>query len=167
MGRNWSRKRKKNNTGDEKPRDGNVSSKKSNPDWGKERDPRSLVQIGNFKMEAYYAYQGIHDFRLEMTTTVTSSVVECFTAMEKETERQRWLTSMKSILPISFRIGNDVDPSLRERLELELEEFVGKKMRIEVEPKGGNRRLQREQQNKEQEEEKEDKRDGRLQGLLW
>jgi len=166
MGRNWSRKRKKNNTGDEKPRDGNVSSKKSNPDWGKERDPRSLVQIGNFKMEAYYAYQGIHDFRLEMTTTVTSSVVECFTAMEKETERQRWLTSMKSILPISFRIGNDVDPSLRERLELELEEFVGKKMRIEVEPKGGNRRLQREQQNKEQEEEKEDKKDEGVEAKL-
>ena len=49
---------------------------------------------------------------------------------------------MKSILPASFRIGNDVDPNLRNRLEKDLEEYVGKKMEIKVLPKGGERRIQ-------------------------
>ena len=161
MGRNWSRKNKKKKEG-KGGRDGN-DSKKNNPDWGKERDPYCLVQTGNFKMEAFYAYQGIHNSRAHLETTAMAttdtSFVECSTAAEKESERQRWLTSMKSILPTSFRIGNDVDPDLRDSLKKELEEFLGKKMRIEVEPKGGTRRLQREQQDKEQQKKEDSSND--------
>mmetsp|Transcript_6418 Transcript_6418/g.18329 ORF Transcript_6418/g.18329 Transcript_6418/m.18329 type:complete len:937 (-) Transcript_6418:158-2968(-) len=160
MGRKWSRKNKNKHSGKGKDRDSNNNSnnnkndKKNNPDWGKERDPYTIVQAGNFRMEAFYAYQGIHDWRL---SAETNDFVACSTAEEKEAERQRWLTSLKSSLPISFRIGNNVDPDLRNQLTIELEDFVGKKMKIEVEPKGGKRREIREQQFREMEEEKKKK----------
>lgn len=144
MGRKWKRKNKNKHSGEGKPRDS-----KKNPDWGKERDPYSMVAAGNFRMEAFYAYQGVHDSRLQ---SEDGSFVECSTAEEKEAERQRWLTAMKSSLPIAFRIGNDVDADLREGLLTELENFVGKKMEIEVEPKGGRRRQIREQQHREQQQ---------------
>lgn len=149
MGRKWKRKSKNKHTGEGKPRDS-----KKNPDWGKERDPYTMVAAGNFRMEAFYAYQGIHEFRLATDSEGSKGgdFVECSTAEEKEAERQRWLTAMKSSLPIAFRIGNDVDPDLRKGLLSELEGFVGKKMNIEVEPKGGKRRLIREQQYREQEQ---------------
>ena len=102
-----------------------------------ERDPYNLIAGGNFKMEAYYAYQGIHDTSLDEES---GKFVPCVSDEAKEEERQRWLTSLKSILPASFRIGADVDDNLRERLEKELDEYVGKKMEIEIEPKGGERR---------------------------
>lgn len=137
MGRKWKRKNKNKHSGGGKPRDS-----KKNPEWGKERDPYEMVAAGNFRMEAFYAYQGIYDSRL----ATGGNFVECSTAEEKEAERQRWLTAMKSSLPLTFRIGNDVDPDLRRGLLSELEDFVGKKLKIEVEPKGGKRRLLREQQ---------------------
>ena len=148
MGRKWKRKSKNKHSGEGKPRDG----KKNNPDWGKERDPYSMVAAGNFRMEAFYAYQGIHGSRLRTADEKSSEgdFIDCSMAEEKEAERQRWLTAMKSSLPIAFRIGNDIDPDLRKGLVSELEEFVGKKMDIEVEPKGGKRRLIREQQYREQ-----------------
>ena len=139
MGRKWKRKNKNKHSGEAKPRD---STK--NPDWGKERDPYALTAAGNFRMEAFYAYQGIHDSRRTTASDGSNkegSFMDCSTAEEKEAERQRWLTAMKSSLPISFRIGNDVDPDLRKCLLSELEQFVGKKMEIEVEPKGGKRPL--------------------------
>jgi 16S rRNA C967 or C1407 C5-methylase (RsmB/RsmF family) len=150
MGRKWKRKNKNKHSGEGKPRD---DGKKNNPDWGKERDPYTTISAGNFRMEAFYAYQGVHNTRLDEKS---SDFVDCSTAEEKEAERQRWLTSMKSTLPIAFRIGNDVDPDLRKQLITELEEFVGKKIRIEVEPKGGKRRQIREQQFREMEGQKTD-----------
>ncbi|VEU38324.1 unnamed protein product [Pseudo-nitzschia multistriata] len=151
MGRKWRRKNKNKHSGEGKPRDSN-----KNPDWGKERDPYSIVEAGNFRMEAFYAYQGIHGFRMSTDPdgNAKGDFVECSASGEKEAERQRWLKALKSSLPISFRIGNNVDPDLRKHLILELEEFVGKKMKIEVEPKGGKRRQIREQQYREQEEQK-------------
>ena len=150
MGRKWKRKNKNKHSGEGKPRDS-----KKNPDWGKERDPYTMVAAGNFRMEAFYAYQGVHDCRSKTSSDKSKEgdFVECTTTEEKETERQRWLTAMKSSLPIAFRIGNDVDSDLREGLLSELENFVGKKMEIEVEPKGGKRRLLREQQIRELERE--------------
>mmetsp|Transcript_12033 Transcript_12033/g.28536 ORF Transcript_12033/g.28536 Transcript_12033/m.28536 type:complete len:881 (+) Transcript_12033:68-2710(+) len=148
MGRKWKRKNKNKHSGEGKHRD----SGKNNPDWGKERDPYSMVEAGNFRMEAFYAYQGIHDLRMKTKDEKISEgdFIDCSTGEEKEAERRRWLTAMKSSLPIAFRIGNDVDPNLRKGLLCELEEFVGRKMKIEVEPKGGTRRLIREQQYREQ-----------------
>jgi 16S rRNA C967 or C1407 C5-methylase (RsmB/RsmF family) len=122
------------------------SKKDSNYRDSPASNPYKMVEHGNFKMEAFYAYQGIHNYCLKLpdiddTTTTTNNtdftIVECVTAEEKDEERKRWLSAMKSMLPASFRIGNDVDPPLRERLEHELDGLVGQKMEIEIEPKGG------------------------------
>ena len=64
---------------------------------------------------------------------------KCTTDEEKEQERIRWLTSLRTMLPVSFRIGTDVDQSHREQMEFELEEFIGKEMEIVIDPVGGRR----------------------------
>jgi 16S rRNA C967 or C1407 C5-methylase (RsmB/RsmF family) len=133
MGRNWKRKNKNKHSG--KP---NVRKPADPSKYGEERDPYSLVATGNYKLETYYAYQGMHG---EYLDSETGTFVKCDTDEQKEEERKRWLASMKSTLSASFRIGSDVDAGLRERLEKELEEYVGKKMEIEVLPKGGERRI--------------------------
>ena len=137
MARKWSKARKKQRQREGSENANEDRSTKTNEKYGQERDPYALVALGNFKMEVFYAYQGIHDYYLDETT---KTFVECKTDEQKEAERQRWLTSVKSILPASFRIGNDVDDHLRERLEKELEAYVGKKMEIQVQPKGGDRK---------------------------
>lgn len=139
MVRKWSKNRKKQRQREGKSGDNDERVNKKNEKYGQERDPYALVEAGNFKFEAFYAYQGIHDHYLDQET---GTFLECTTNEQKEAERQRWLTSLKAMLPASFRIGTDVDSDLRERLERELEEYVGKKMEIQVEPKGGERRVQ-------------------------
>eukprot|EP00934_Nitzschia_sp_Nitz4_P001853 Nitzschia sp. Nitz4//scaffold40_size135432//106302//108761//NITZ4_003262-RA/size135432-processed-gene-0.154-mRNA-1//1//CDS//3329551273//1853//frame0 len=139
MGRKWSRARKKQRGDEAKARGNDRSNAKTNEKYGQERNPYEMVEGGNFKMEAFYAYMGIHDYYLDEST---GTFKKCTTDEEKEAERQRWLTATKTILPASFRIGNDVDDNLRNRLETELDEYVGKKMEIEIQPKGGDRRIQ-------------------------
>jgi 16S rRNA C967 or C1407 C5-methylase (RsmB/RsmF family) len=134
--RKWSKARKKQRQKEGKS--GEDERNKKNEKYGQERDPYALVEAGNFKLEAFYAYQGIHDHYLD---EATGTFLECTTNEQKEAERKRWLASLKAILPASFRIGNDVDSDLRERLERELEEYAGKEMEIEVEPKGLDRRV--------------------------
>ena len=136
MGKNWNRNRKRKHRvkGND---DGGDGKKKPDPSkYGHERDPYRLVAGGNYKMEAYYAYQGLHDLYLDKES---GTFRQCETAKEKEEERQRWIQSLKTILPASFRIGNDVDPALRAQLEKELDESVGKEMDIIVVPKGLDR----------------------------
>lgn len=132
MGRNWKRNQKNKYNRGGKQRQHAEPSK-----YGEQRDPYKLISGGNYKLEAYYAYQGIHEYRFN---SETDTFCECQSDEEREIERLKWLESMKSILPASFRIGRDVDPVLRERLEKELESYVGEKMEIEVIPKGGERR---------------------------
>jgi 16S rRNA C967 or C1407 C5-methylase (RsmB/RsmF family) len=136
MGRKWSRNKKNKHTGGGKSRD---DTPKDPSKYGQERNPYDLVAAGNFKMEAYYAYQGIHDYYLDEES---GKFFKCETNEQKEEQRKNWLITLKSILPASFRIGNDVDVELRERLEKDLDEYVGKKMEIVVQPKGGDRRCE-------------------------
>lgn len=137
MARKWSNARKKQRSKETKQRNDDPATRSEK--YGQERDPYTLVEGGNFKMESFYAYQGIHNFYLHEES---GTFIECKTDEEKDNERQRWLTSLKSMLPASFRIGNDVDQNLRDRLISELDNFVGKKMEIEIQPKGGERRIQ-------------------------
>ena len=63
--------------------------------------------------------------------------VENTTDAEKERERVKWITSLRSMLPASFRIGTDVDPVVRERIEYELDShFCDKEMEIVVDDSG-------------------------------
>lgn len=140
MGKRWSnaRKRQKNRDAANRGNDRDADEKKKGKKDAEEMNPYELSEIGNFKLEAYYAAQGVHDYRLDENS---STFVMCTTDEEKEAERQRWLEAMKGILPASFRIGADVDEALRQKLEKELDEYVGKTMEIEFQPKGGDRRI--------------------------
>ena len=135
MGKKWRRNKKNKHTGGGKPRD----RKEGDPSkYGQERDPYALTAGGNFKMEAFYAYQGCHNHYYDESDGIFK---ECTTNEEKEEERKRWLRALKRMLPASFRIGMDVHDGLREHLEKELDEYVGKRMEIILEPKGGERRI--------------------------
>lgn len=132
MGRHWKRNQKnKYNRGGKQQKPADHSK------YGEQRDPYKLISGGNYKLEAYYAYQGMHEYLFD---SESETFLECRTDEERERERIKWVESMKSSLPASFRIGRDVDDVLRERLQKELESYVGKKMEIELIPKGGERR---------------------------
>ena len=88
-----------------------------------------LTRCYNHKMESYYALQKLHDMRFDEGS---NQFVSCQTDLEKETERQKFIESLSTILPASFRLGQDVGETLRDKLENELEEFVGKEFEITV-----------------------------------
>ena len=150
MGRRWKKnknKKNKNSNGDKNNNDDSNNNKKKTGDGNDDKKPYALVEEqGNFKMEAFYAYQGFHDEYLvkeedDDGNVLSYKFVKCATAEEKEEERQRWKESLKVPLPAAFRIGNDVDSELRERLEHELDQYVGEKMEIELEPRGGKQKI--------------------------
>lgn len=72
------------------------------------------------RMEVYYALQGIHSSR-----KYGNNFQYCHTFDEKEEERQKWLKSLQSNLPASFRFRRDIDPYLRNMLEDQLSEYMG------------------------------------------
>ena len=84
----------------------------------------------NRRMEAYFAYQGVFNLYWDEET---KAYCECTTDDQKSAEAVKWMTTVKRILPASFRIGVDVDPIVRERLEQELEQLVGQEMELQVE----------------------------------
>lgn len=60
MARKWSNARKKQRS--REPKKERNDDPAANEKYGQERDPYTLVEGGNFKMEAFYAYQGIHNY---------------------------------------------------------------------------------------------------------
>mmetsp|Transcript_7445 Transcript_7445/g.20703 ORF Transcript_7445/g.20703 Transcript_7445/m.20703 type:complete len:941 (-) Transcript_7445:2571-5393(-) len=129
----WSRKRKV----EEKER-----KSKGQERWKAKRGDReykSMIQ-SNPRMEAYYALQGLHNSRMVTSEDGTSSFVPCVTEAEKEVERLKWISTLKTILPASFRLGTDLGEELRDRLEKDLDEFTGKEIEIEIEIDAENRR---------------------------
>jgi 16S rRNA C967 or C1407 C5-methylase (RsmB/RsmF family) len=127
MGKRWNRKRK--NGGKEEKQGG------ENENYGKRKAYTTAWQT-NHKMEAYYALQGMHNTFLDEKT---QAFLPCQSDEEKEQERQRWMNSLRSILPTSFRLGQDVDDQIREKLEKELDEFVGQEFELRIDPSMGNR----------------------------
>jgi len=132
----WSRKRKV----EEKER-----KSKGQERWAAKRgddsrrEYKSMIQ-SNPRMEAYYALQGLHNTRMVSNEDGTSSFVPCATEAQKEEERLKWITTLKTILPASFRLGTDLGEELRGRLEKDLDEFTGKEIDIEIEVDANNRR---------------------------
>lgn len=105
----------------------------------------------NRKMEAFYALQGLHN---QFWDEETQSFRDCENDEQKEAERQRWMTTLKGILPTSFRIGTDVDPILRQSLEQELDAFVGKELEIKVAPPGARQRYKQSEKGNDEKEAK-------------
>lgn len=124
----WSKKRKKNKRVSQESN--KFKDAPRGTDW-------NLAKPFSHKMEAYYAAQGLHNERMvtvenQNDNTTTPTFVPCETMEEKEEERQRFMTSMSTVLPASFRFGQNLDKELREQLELDLKKYVGEEMEIEV-----------------------------------
>jgi hypothetical protein len=134
MGRKWSRKRKVEQRAKKASvTEANGGDSRNDPKNKQQQGTYSAAIQNNAKMEAYFALQGLHNVR----QNDAGEFVPCVTEEEKETERLQWLTSMRSILPASFRIGRDMDPVLREGVERELQEFVGSPIEIVVDENDG------------------------------
>jgi len=114
----WNRKRKLND-----------DRKETNED----RKPYKQVVSSNPKMESYYAYQGLHSMQ---RASDSDTFVPCTNEAEMEAERLKFLNALRAPLPASFRIGQNIDPDLRDRLRKDVEEFVGTEIEIEVDKDG-------------------------------
>ena len=80
-----------------------------------------VVERGNFKMESYYAAQGLHHWYWNDTT---NELVKCQTDEEINQERLRWREAIGEVLPSSFRVGRDMPEQLREKVEAQLEQLL-------------------------------------------
>ncbi|GAX22323.1 tRNA (cytosine34-C5)-methyltransferase [Fistulifera solaris] len=80
----------------------------------------TIIDHGNYKMEAYYAAQGLHNTQWTDNATLTS----CSNWGEFEAERLRWRASATQILPASFRFAADIPSTLREKCEKEMNELL-------------------------------------------
>lgn len=127
----WNRKRK--------AQDATEKSKKTIDDRDRKHSFKAKpIDPTNAKMEAYYAYQGLHSYKRELKEDGSEgdSFVSCITDQEKEEERQKFLKSMQTPLPASFRIGENLEPDLRKRLKEDVERLAGKEIEIEVDENG-------------------------------
>ncbi len=98
-----------------------------------DRKPYKVVVSCNPKMEAYYAYLGLHS---KSKSENSSKFIPCNTPEEMEAERTRFINALRAPLPASFRIGQNVEPDLRSKLKREVEEFVGTEIEIEIDEDG-------------------------------
>ena len=110
---------------------------------GKEKDSYSLTWQINRKLEAFYAVQGLHDTYYNETS---KTFIACETDAEREAERTKWLDTLRRILPASFRLGQDLDPLVRLKLDKEINEMVGKEMELRIEQKPKRKKTEAEQE---------------------
>ena len=95
----------------------------------------------NPKMEAYYSLLGLHSTRYEPPSAADDAenarsvgkFVPCLTDEEKHAERNLFMSTLRSILPASFRIDRSLDLTIQQTLLEELQQFVGKEMELEIE----------------------------------
>jgi hypothetical protein len=91
-------KRRQNNSRRKGSNNGN--NRQSNRNNGNTDFVNTVVDLGNYKMEAYYAAQGLHDYRWNDD----DKLVPCETDEEKEAERQKWRTSKYSRIIVSLSV---------------------------------------------------------------
>jgi 16S rRNA C967 or C1407 C5-methylase (RsmB/RsmF family) len=124
----WNRKRKAADKAaksgkDHKGKDAiNAAGYKLNQDY-------SVAKQSSPKMEAYYSLVGLHN----AAKGEDGSFNECGTDAEKTAERERFMSSLRAILPASFRIDRSLDSNMQSKLIEEMKEFVGKEIEIEIE----------------------------------
>jgi len=99
----------------------------------KERKQYAKVISSNPKMESYYAALGLHALKRDGDTKL---FVPCTSKEEKEEERMKFLTSLRTTLPASFRIGQNIEPEFRNQLLEDVERFVGTEIEIEIDQDG-------------------------------
>ena len=124
----WNRKRKASERAaksgkDHKGKDAtNSAGYKLNQDY-------SVAKTSNPKMEAYYSLVGLHN----MSKCEDGTFAPCESDADKTAERERFMASLRAILPASFRIDRSLDPVMQNKLIEEMKEFVGKEIEIEIE----------------------------------
>jgi len=160
MGDKWNRKRKdrgkrNQNTKKERTNDGNHDEDNNNIEENKEQGTNNNNNNNNnrrgetntfhydkfnWKMESYYAFQGLHSIRkISENENADTTVLErqqyfvpCQTDAEMEEERKKWKDILAVTLPASFRIAQNQDQDLRDRMERELDAFMGTEFEITV-----------------------------------
>lgn len=80
-----------------------------------------ITATGNFKMECYYAIQGLHDHHWNDDE---KSLLKCSTDQEKQIERTKWRNCIADVLPSSFRFHDDLPKQLIYHLEKELHDIL-------------------------------------------
>jgi len=84
-------------------------------------------------MEAYYVYQGLYNLCHRTSPTEgDNTFILCTIDGEKEEERKQFIETMRWILPVSFRIGQNIEEELRLELVRQLDKFAGKEIEIFV-----------------------------------
>jgi len=134
MGRQRQRRGQK-GWGKKRNRDNNKDNNKDN-NGGYQRfgnDERFPSWQTNRRMEAYYSYQGLHNTCWD---DEKKCYRDCATDDEKTKESLRWMETIKKILPASFRIGLNTDSVVRDRLEKEIDDMVGKEMELKIKKDG-------------------------------
>ena len=130
MGKKWSRKRKAQERAAKsgKPRRG--ASDNSNGDGNGKSGNWAAAPTSNAKLESYYSLVGLHDTRYDAER---KEFVPCETDGEKTAERDLFMSSLRTILPTSFRVDRSLDPTVQEHVLRELDDFAGKEMELEIE----------------------------------
>lgn len=137
MGRSkWNRKRKVSERAskadkDHKGKDAAASKngENDNNNSNKPSQDYAVAKTSNPKMESYYSLIGLHDLFQSPNGIFTT----CASDAEKTSERERFMSSLRSILPASFRIDRSLDPVMQGRLIEEMNQFAGKEIEIELE----------------------------------
>ena len=99
-------------------------------------------------MEAYYDFQGLHSTRVVSSSATeddnedsvmprTVQFLPCTTSEEKQAEKEKFYNAIRTILPASFRIGQDCPEEFRERLVRDVQAHVGKSIEIQVDLPSG------------------------------
>jgi len=121
MGKRWNRRQKKSKNSD----NNNGSANKKDI-----RDRGSYTHIiqSNEIFELYYAYQGLHNLRKkensEQEDVNEIEFIRNINPDEKEKERLKFLQSLRTILPSSFRISSSADPIFIKYFVNELQQFM-------------------------------------------
>jgi len=134
MGGKWNRKRK--NDGKKSSNHNNNKKERTEGKGGEDGRVAGSFHYEKFslKMESYYAFQGLHSLRQikEDEPLTGKQFVPCQTDEEMEAERKKWKNTMAITLPVSFRIAQDQEQDLRDRMERELNQFMGSEFDISI-----------------------------------
>jgi 16S rRNA C967 or C1407 C5-methylase (RsmB/RsmF family) len=136
-GKKWSRKRKV----EERAAKSNKERKEYH---GGAKDGYNVVKMSNAKFEAYYSYVGLHNSRYDAGN---GRFVPCASDAEKHAERDLFMSTLSEVLPASFRVDRSLDQTIQRTILDELQQFIGKKMELEIElprtsvPTGGRKEI--------------------------
>lgn len=131
----WNRKRK----AEDADKEGDGTEKAIDD---QRKDWTLVTQLQNHNFETYYAYQGLHALRKnnedEGGNDKIPTFVQCDNDEEMEEERVRFMSSMRTRLPASFRIGRHMDEELTNIIIKDVKEFAGTEMELLMDSEGNS-----------------------------